>query len=250
MVGKLIPDFFPKIFGPRRTSARRRRGARRRSPRSRQEVGAAAGGSRRRLHPIAVENMANAIKKISVQRGYDVTRYALNCFGGAGGQHACLVADALGMTQGADPSVLVAAVGLWHGARRHPRHAPAGDRRGAARAPHATRTRCAAGIAKTRRAKAEVPRRAAADDRVRARAYPYAAPIRTGGRRCDGTDLASDAAKEARSRTGRARSATPHAARKRSRRGGRAAWLRSRMMSAFERAHKAASASSIAPRSS
>ena len=46
---------------------------------------------------IAVENMANAIKKISVQRGYDVTRYTLNCFGGAGGQHACLVADALGM---------------------------------------------------------------------------------------------------------------------------------------------------------
>src|SRR5262249_60186664 len=49
---------------------------------------------------IAVENMANAIKKISVQRGYDVTRYALNCFGGAGGQHACLVADALRMTKG------------------------------------------------------------------------------------------------------------------------------------------------------
>jgi N-methylhydantoinase A/oxoprolinase/acetone carboxylase beta subunit len=47
---------------------------------------------------IAVENMANAIKKISVQRGYDVTQYALlNCFGGAGGQHACLMADALGM---------------------------------------------------------------------------------------------------------------------------------------------------------
>lgn len=46
---------------------------------------------------IAIENMANAIKKISVQRGYDVTAYTLNCFGGAGGQHACLVADALGM---------------------------------------------------------------------------------------------------------------------------------------------------------
>jgi 5-oxoprolinase (ATP-hydrolysing) len=44
-----------------------------------------------------VENMANAIKKISVQRGYDVTKYTMNCFGGAGGQHACLVADALGM---------------------------------------------------------------------------------------------------------------------------------------------------------
>lgn len=48
---------------------------------------------------IAVENMANAIKKISVQRGHDVTTYTLNCFGGAGGQHACLVADALGIEQ-------------------------------------------------------------------------------------------------------------------------------------------------------
>ena len=47
---------------------------------------------------IAVQQMANAIKKISVARGYDVTRYTLQCFGGAGGQHACLVADALGMT--------------------------------------------------------------------------------------------------------------------------------------------------------
>ncbi|WP_299592864.1 hydantoinase B/oxoprolinase family protein [uncultured Tateyamaria sp.] len=46
---------------------------------------------------IAVENMANAIKQISVQRGYDVTKYTMNCFGGAGGQHACLVADTLGM---------------------------------------------------------------------------------------------------------------------------------------------------------
>jgi 5-oxoprolinase (ATP-hydrolysing) len=46
---------------------------------------------------IAVENMANAIKKISVQRGHDVTTYTLVCFGGAGGQHACRVADALGM---------------------------------------------------------------------------------------------------------------------------------------------------------
>ena len=46
---------------------------------------------------IAVQQMANAIKKISVARGYDVTRYTLQCFGGAGGQHACLVADALGM---------------------------------------------------------------------------------------------------------------------------------------------------------
>ena len=48
---------------------------------------------------IAVQQMANAIKKISVARGYDVTRYTLQCFGGAGGQHACLVADALGMSR-------------------------------------------------------------------------------------------------------------------------------------------------------
>jgi 5-oxoprolinase (ATP-hydrolysing) len=48
---------------------------------------------------IAVQNMANAIKRISVARGYDVTQYTLQCFGGAGGQHACLVADALGMAR-------------------------------------------------------------------------------------------------------------------------------------------------------
>jgi 5-oxoprolinase (ATP-hydrolysing) len=48
---------------------------------------------------IAVQNMANAIKRISVARGYDVTQYTLQCFGGAGGQHACLVADALGMSR-------------------------------------------------------------------------------------------------------------------------------------------------------
>ena len=101
MVGKLLPDFFPKIFGPQQnqplddkavqaafeTLAKDVDGGR--TP---EEV---ADGFIR----IAVENMANAIKKISVQRGYDVTRYALNCFGGAGGQHACLVADALGMTK-------------------------------------------------------------------------------------------------------------------------------------------------------
>src|SRR5262249_5677122 len=46
---------------------------------------------------IAVANMANAIKQVSVQKGHDVTRFALQCFGGAAGQHACLVADALGM---------------------------------------------------------------------------------------------------------------------------------------------------------
>ena len=73
---------------------------RRRSPRWPREIG--DGRSPEQVAdgfiPIAVANMAEAIKKISVARGYDVTRYALNCFGGAGGQHACLVADALAMT--------------------------------------------------------------------------------------------------------------------------------------------------------
>ena len=102
MLGKLIPDFFPKIFGPQQDQPLDAESVRDALPRSlRSEIGdgRSAGSGRRRLHQIAVENMANAIKKISVQRGYDVTRYALNCFGGAGGQHACLVADALGMTK-------------------------------------------------------------------------------------------------------------------------------------------------------
>jgi len=99
MVGKLLPDFFPKIFGPEQdlpldADAVRQGFA---------ELAGAVGRSCEEVADgfikIAVENMANAIKKISVQRGYDVTRYALNCFGGAGGQHACLVADALGMTK-------------------------------------------------------------------------------------------------------------------------------------------------------
>jgi 5-oxoprolinase (ATP-hydrolysing) len=100
MVGKLIPDFFPKIFGPDQNQALDSDAVREAFGRLAREV---TGRSPEEIADgfikIAVENMANAIKKISVQRGYDVTRYALNCFGGAGGQHACLVADALGMTR-------------------------------------------------------------------------------------------------------------------------------------------------------
>ncbi|MBC7164584.1 MAG: hydantoinase B/oxoprolinase family protein [Roseovarius sp.] len=99
MLGKLNPDYFPAIFGPAQDQALDRdavveKFARiaRAEARTPEEV---AEGFLR----IAVENMANAIKKISVQRGHDVTRYLLNAFGGAGGQHACLVADALGMTR-------------------------------------------------------------------------------------------------------------------------------------------------------
>ena len=100
MVGKLIPDFFPKIFGPGQDQPLDDGTVRHDFNNLAQKVG---GKSAEEIADgfikIAVENMANAIKKISVQRGYDVTRYALNCFGGAGGQHACLVADALGMTR-------------------------------------------------------------------------------------------------------------------------------------------------------
>ncbi len=101
MVGKLMPDFFPKIFGPAPgPAARRGRGEGTRFADLAKQVGEQVGEEiADGFIRIAVENMANAIKKISVQRGYDVTRYALNCFGGAGGQHACLVADALGMTR-------------------------------------------------------------------------------------------------------------------------------------------------------
>ncbi len=99
MLGKLQPDFFPAIFGPGRDQPLDVEAVRARFD----GLAAAVGDGRtpeavaEGFLTVAVENMANAIKKISVERGYDVTRYALNCFGGAGGQHACLVADALGI---------------------------------------------------------------------------------------------------------------------------------------------------------
>ncbi len=103
MVGKLRPELFPAVFGPNGDQPLdtcavfgkfellalqvEKATGQKKSP---EEI--AAGFLR-----IAVENMANAIKHISVQRGYDATEYTLTCFGGAGGQHACMVADALGM---------------------------------------------------------------------------------------------------------------------------------------------------------
>ncbi|HEX9237548.1 MAG TPA: hydantoinase B/oxoprolinase family protein [Xanthobacteraceae bacterium] len=101
MVGKLIPDFFPQIFGSQQNLPLDADAVRDAFSMLAKEIGdgRTAEQTADGFIKIAVENMANAIKKISVQRGYDVTRYALNCFGGAGGQHACLVADALGMTR-------------------------------------------------------------------------------------------------------------------------------------------------------
>ncbi|CAN7673036.1 5-oxoprolinase [Ensifer sp. T173] len=99
MLGKLMPEFFPALFGPEQNERLDVETVRQRFAAMAAEIGDGrapedvADGFIR----IAVANMVEAIKKISVQRGYDVTRYALSCFGGAGGQHACLVADQLGM---------------------------------------------------------------------------------------------------------------------------------------------------------
>ena len=97
MLGKLQPDLFPAIFGPAQDQPLDRDAVAAKFAEIARREGKAAEEVAEGFLRIAVENMANAIKKISVQRGYDVTRYLLNCFGGAGGQHACLVADALGM---------------------------------------------------------------------------------------------------------------------------------------------------------
>ena len=99
MLGKLRPEYFPAIFGPGQNEPLDAVIVAERFKELAAEIGdgKTAEEVAEGFVTIAVENMANAIKKISVQRGYDVTRYLLNCFGGAGGQHACLVADALGM---------------------------------------------------------------------------------------------------------------------------------------------------------
>jgi len=103
MLGKIVPAHFPSVFGPSGDEPIDDAVVRVRFDAMADEIGEVSGT---RPAPaavaegflrIAIENMANAIKKISVQRGYDVTDYALACFGAAGGQHACLVADALAM---------------------------------------------------------------------------------------------------------------------------------------------------------
>ncbi len=105
VLGRLRPEFFPHVFGasgdqPLDVAASRSafdslaRGIADATGIAQSPHSVAEG-----FLSIAVENMANAIKKISVQRGHDVTDYTLVCFGGAGGQHACLVADRLGISR-------------------------------------------------------------------------------------------------------------------------------------------------------
>ena len=99
MVGKVQPKFFPSVFGPEANQPLDAEVVRGHFEQLATQTGRAAEDVAHGFIQIAVQQMANAIKKISVARGYDVTRYTLQCFGGAGGQHACLVADALGMSQ-------------------------------------------------------------------------------------------------------------------------------------------------------
>ena len=104
LLGKIDPAQFPKVFGPRGDQPLDAAAVDAAFADLAARVAAATGESRtpRELAEgfltLAVDNMARAIRKISVERGYDITLYTLACFGGAGGQHACLVADALGMS--------------------------------------------------------------------------------------------------------------------------------------------------------
>jgi 5-oxoprolinase (ATP-hydrolysing) len=105
MLGRIQPEFFPVLFGPdanqpidRTIVATKFAELATQIPGQMSERRSAETIAEGAL-AIAVEKMAQAIQKISVQRGYDVTEYTLCSFGGAGGQHACMIADALGMTQ-------------------------------------------------------------------------------------------------------------------------------------------------------
>ena len=101
MLGKIQPNYFPRVFGPGGDEALDAAVVKEAFSRLTAEIadGRAAEQVAEGFVQIAVGNMANAIKHISVQRGHDVTQYTLCCFGGAAGQHACLVADALAMTR-------------------------------------------------------------------------------------------------------------------------------------------------------
>ncbi len=105
MLGKIQPDYFPHVFGSEGNLPLDAETVQQKFADLATQIQAKTGDRRTAEQvaegflTIAIDKMANAIKKISVQRGYDITEYTLCCFGGAGGQHACLIADALGMKQ-------------------------------------------------------------------------------------------------------------------------------------------------------
>jgi 5-oxoprolinase (ATP-hydrolysing) len=104
LLGRIQAAHFPHVFGPRGDQPLDEQASRVKFTGLSAQIAEATGDRRgpeqvaAGFIEIAVANMANAIKKISVQRGYDITEYVLNVFGGAGGQHACAVADALGVS--------------------------------------------------------------------------------------------------------------------------------------------------------
>ncbi len=103
MLGKIHPQYFPAVFGKDGNLPLDKDVVTEQFIQLAEDIETATGNHRTPEQvaagfiSIAVESMANAIKKISLQRGYDVTNYALCCFGGAGAQVACLIADTLGM---------------------------------------------------------------------------------------------------------------------------------------------------------
>ncbi|HEY6296097.1 MAG TPA: hydantoinase/oxoprolinase family protein, partial [Streptosporangiaceae bacterium] len=105
LLGRIQPGWFPEVFGEGSDEPLDTEATQALFGNLSEQITAATGDRRgpeqvaAGFIEIAVANMANAIKKISVQRGYDVTEYVLNVFGGAGGQHACAVADALAMSK-------------------------------------------------------------------------------------------------------------------------------------------------------
>ncbi len=97
VLGKIRAEHFPSVFGPDGDRPIDAEASLARCAEIAAQVGKTPEAVAEGFVRIAVDNMANAIKQISIARGHDVTRYVLQCFGGAGGQHACLVADALGI---------------------------------------------------------------------------------------------------------------------------------------------------------
>jgi len=99
-LGKVQPDYFPHIFGPNQDQPIDQEATRKAFAKIGEQLDDKRSPEKvaEGFLEIAIEHMAQAIKKISISRGYNLKDYILNCFGGAGGQHACLVAERLGMT--------------------------------------------------------------------------------------------------------------------------------------------------------
>ena len=135
LLGRLQPEYFPKVFGPDGSGGLEVEAVRKRFEDMAQEVGAATARTwtaeelASGFLDIAVANMADAIKRISIQRGYDPEGYTLVCFGGAGGQHACRVADQLGMQRVLlhPMAGVLSALGIGLANVRHTQGAPVGQ---------------------------------------------------------------------------------------------------------------------------